>query len=301
MIRKKAAAKPEAKIEAKIVTPDVENTLIQSSAKETVSVKIKAAGEYASWGIELMHSVSLQDGENASDVMDGMIETLESKCAEFADSKSVLTDSDIKEAQIPEEIIEEEIIDDEVIDDGEDLTEEIVREMDKKEILALIKEQELSVDPKEFKKLPDLIDAVVAELFTDEVIDDEVIDDEVIDDDVIDDDLTEEMVREMDRKELTALIEEQQLKIDPKDFKKTADLTDAVVEALFAEELTPESIREMSKEELSVLIKAEKLDIDPKKFKKLDDLADEVIAILFEDDPEGEEGMEEFGDFDNVS
>jgi len=212
MIRKKAAVKPEAKIAAKLETTDLENTLIQSKAKETVSVKIKKTGEYASWGIELMHSIELQGDEDASNVIDGMIETLEMKCVEFADKHSILTDRDIDTSE--EEFIEETP---EEIEDPEeellDLDEDGVREMNRKDLIALIKEHELEVDPKDFKKLPDLVEAVLEALFPPEESEKET-------EEESEEELTEDAVREMDRKELIELIKEQELEIDPKEFKK---------------------------------------------------------------------------------
>jgi len=297
MIRKKAAVKPEAKIAAKLETTDVENTLIQSKAKETVSVKIKKTGEYASWGIELMHSIELQGDEDASNVIDGMIETLEMKCVEFADKHSILTDRDIDTSE--EEFIEETP---EEIEDPEeellDLDEDGVREMNRKDLIALIKEQELEVDPKDFKKLPDLVEAVLEALFPPEESEEES--EEETEEESEEGELTEDAVREMDRKELIELIKEQELEIDPKEFKKTSELTDAVIEALFAEDITPDAVREMDKTELLELIKSEELDIDPKKFKKVDALAEEVISLLFEDSTEEDPSEEEFGDFDSA-
>lgn len=278
-IRRKATTAPKPTAETGNVADALDcGALISSVASETIAIKIKATGEYASWGIEAFHSRQLKEGEDASEALDNLINELDAKVQAYAESCpsalpsiGALSDADLDAGSAGGE---------ELGGEPDELTEEAIGAMSKKELVALIKEEKLDVDPKEHKKLADLVAAVIAAVFPEE-------------------DLTEEGVREMDREELINLIAEQELEINADDFKKTADLTDAVVELLFAEDLTPEAVREMSKEELLQLVKDEKLKIDMKPIKKIADLAEAIIAELFVEEPDGGE-LEEFGDFENT-
>jgi hypothetical protein len=215
--------------------------LVASAASETVSVKIKANGEYVSWGIELMHSRPLQAGEVASEVIDDMMDALELKVQDYRDSKLMLTDDDlVPEVQVEEEkevkettkketkkkekpAPEPEPEPEEVDPPDEPVDEDAIRNMDREDLIEIIEQEELEIDPKakEYKKTSALAEAIIEILFADE---EEAEGEEV--------ELTEEVIREMERKELVDLIEEKELDIKPKDFKKTSDLAEAVIEAL---------------------------------------------------------------------
>lgn len=105
-------------------------------------------------------------------------------------------------------------------EEGDEVDEETIRGMDRKELVAFIKENDLGIDPKEYKKLSDLQDAVI----------------EQISENGEEEGLTSEEVMEMDREQLIELIEENELDINPKKFKKTSDLAEAVCEKLFEED-----------------------------------------------------------------
>lgn len=53
-------------------------------------------------------------------------------------------------------------------DDPDDLTEDMIRKMKKDEVLALIKKEKADVNPKDYKKLDDLKEAVIDALFEEE-------------------------------------------------------------------------------------------------------------------------------------
>jgi hypothetical protein len=83
-----------------------------------------------------------------------------------ADEMATSFTDEEEEAEDDEEE-EEEAEDDE--DEGEDeVSEEDIMAMSKKELLAVIEEDELDIDPKDHKKLEALKAAVIAELFGDE-------------------------------------------------------------------------------------------------------------------------------------
>ena len=107
-------------------------------------------------------------------------------------------------------------------EEGEEETvdEETIRGMDRKELIEFIKDNDLGVDPKEYKKLADLQEAVI----------------EQISEAGEEEGLTSDDVMEMDSEQLIELIKENELGINPKKYKKTSELAEAVCEELFTEE-----------------------------------------------------------------
>lgn len=109
----------------------------------------------------------------------------------------------------------------------EGITEESVREMDREELTNLISEYGLEIEVKG-KKLKEIIEEVL-EAISAGGEEEEVGEEE-------EGTLTEEMIKEMDREELGTVITEYGLEVDPKGYKKLADLINAVTEALFVED-----------------------------------------------------------------
>lgn len=300
------------KIESPVVNEeqDAPVELLKAAAAETVSVKIKRGGEYGSWGIELFHSKAVIEGKTAEDTLDEIIDMLHAKVNLYVENNSEpvaepeeAASNDAEETPDPEASGEEDV-----------LTEEDVLAMTKAELIILIAEQELDINPKEYKKQADLANAIVEVLFGEEGAaegSEESAGEEG-------DELTPEMIREMERPELEQLIKDSEdLDINPKKFKKTSDLAEAIIEACFTEEaadgaeegaadgaegeeISPEMIREMERPELVDLIKSEELKIDPKKFKKTSDLAEAIITELFVDEEDSSAGGDwedtDFGD-----
>ena len=296
------------KIVSKIESPVVNDeqdapVLLKATAAETVSVKIKRGGEYGSWGIELFHSKTVLEGKTAEETLDEIVDMLNAKVNLYVENNS----ESIAE---PEETTdpEEPAVDPEASGEEDALTEEDVLAMTKAELIILIAEQELDINPKDYKKQADLAKAIVEVLFAEEGA-------EESSDDTADagegEAITPDMIREMERPELEQLIKDSEdLDINPKKFKKTSELAEAIIEACFpaeeagadacegeGDEISPEMVREMERPELVDLIKSEELKIDPKKFKKTADLAEAIITELFVDEESGESSDWEDTDF----
>jgi hypothetical protein len=120
--------------------------------------------------------------------------------------------------------------------------------------------------------------------------------------------ITPEEIMEMDRAELEKLIEDNELGIDVKKFKKTIDLAKEIVKIISdpvenedpgSDEPIPvnaEMIREMERDELEKLISEKELNINPKKFKKTNILAEMVVSELFPDEDDSQESEKSAGE-----
>jgi len=300
------------KIVSKIESPVVNDeqdapVLLKATAAETVSVKIKRAGEYGSWGIELFHSKAVLEDKTAEETLDEIIDTLNAKVDLYVENAITKYNPATETGEVPDP---EETPDPEASGEEDVLTEEDVLAMTKAELIILIAEQELDTNPKDYKKQADLAKAIVEVLFGEEGVE------EGSDADADageGEEITPDMIREMERPELEQLIKDsEELDINPKKFKKTSELAEAIIEACFpaeeagadadagegeGDEISPEMVREMERPELVDLIKSEELKIDPKKFKKTADLAEAIITELFVDEESGESSDWEDTDF----
>jgi hypothetical protein len=289
-------------ISKKVVQQQSEPEDIQvmtQAPQESVTVKIKRNGPYACWGIEVSKTVPVPEDGDSDQILMDLIDSLTSKVQEYSESEYVqsIEIADVVEEEIdydnqapPTGEYDAPEASGEQVEEG--ITEDEIREMDKKSLLAFIKENGIDVDPKEFKKVADLAEAVIEALSDggEEVTDDgEGADDSG-------EETTEDDIREMDRETLIDFIKENDLGVNPKEYKKTSDLADAVIEQISSSDLTSEEVLEMTKAELLELIKEQDLSVDPKKFKKLADLAQAVVDELFEEGT----GEEDFGDFDST-
>ena len=176
------------------------------------------------------------------------------------------------------------------------ITEDQIREMERDELVALIDANELDINPKKYKKIADLAEAIIAlmqQAGAEEGVEEGG------------EGITEDQIREMERDDLIALIDGNELDINPKKYKKTADLAEAVIAAVQAANdeggaddentLTVEKIREMDRDELEELINTHELDINPKKYKKVEELVEKIIEVMSVD---SEEVKSEFDDTD---
>ena len=272
---------------------------------ETISVKLKQGGEYGVWGIEIMHSKQLAEGDNASDVIDEITTMISEKIQAYTSTAATTVNHTPEPDWSKPEVDSSNVDATTTEDDGTEVTEEMIREMDKAELLAFIKDNEIPVNPKEHKKIADLVEAVVAVCFPPE---------EGSSEDAqngYENAVTEEQIREMSMEELVEFIKENEIDVPYQKTKKLSILVEMVIEACFPEEpvdetvaegtgeegnLTPDAVREMDKDELLALVKQEKLKFDLKKFKKIADLAEAVIAELFE----VKEGEDEASPFDDT-
>ena len=267
-----------------------ETGVLKSYTADAVSVTVKRGGQYGSWGISLSQTKSYTD-EDPDELMDELIAKLDAKADEYLEAKGFSIE--VPEGEEGVEAGEDDAdsihtADDADDDDGEEVTEEMIREMDRDELVAFIEENGLEVNPKKFKKTAALADAVIAAMPEEDADDDDADDDDA--------EVSEDDIRAMDRPELIAFIKDNDLDVDPKKFKKLPALVEAVVAALpdDSEELTEEAVREMDREELIALIKSEELSVNPKKFKKTPALADAIIEELFAED-DGVEGDDDSG------
>lgn len=307
IVKKPAVEKP--------TVEEVESVLV-SGASETVSVKIKRAGEYGIWGIEILRSVQVPDGKTCEEVMDESISIIQDKIDKYITE----IDFSVPEGQTPDpeanefvssyalpvpEPEEESGSDEEVA-----VTEDTIRAMSKSELITLVADEDIDVDVKKYKKAADLAQAIIDVVFAGEEAGSE--------EDGEEEEITEDAIREMDREELAALIEEHELDVDPKEYKKLGALIEAVIAAAFPDEeettegeesgeeegvLTEDDVRAMDKEEIIALIKEESIPVNPKDYKKLADLINAVVEELFTDEESSGEGEEEDGwkdtDFDD--
>ncbi len=251
-----------------------------------VFVKVKKSNEYSREGIEIGGSKPYGKDEDPMDVIESMIAEYDEKAAEYMEQ--FLGDDSREPNEEPDPA-----------DDGGagDLEEDEILAMKKPELLQLIEDEDLDVDPSEYKQIAKLREAVCDAYFDggDNGGDNG---DSGGGDNGGGDDLTEDEIMEMKKPELLQLIEDEGLDVDPSDYKQIAKLREAVCDAYFDGGdggcgYTEDEIMEMDREGLIQLIEDENLDIDHKarKFKKTSVLAEEVCSIVLSDD---------FGDFNNT-
>lgn len=242
---------------------------------DSVSVKIARGGDYGSWKYEVQ-ATKIVSSDEMMEAIDELTEQLQEKMDGYVES---LGGNPVEKEEVYYARAEDVVPDgfnnvEQTPDTDEGVTEEQIREMDRKELVALIKELELDVNPKEYKKVGDLIEAVLELLKSDDGAEST---------DTADDGISEEQIREMNRRELMILISEYSLDVDPKEYKKIGDLIEAVLSAMGAAEgdvPSEDEIREMDMDELKELIDTQSLDINVRKYKKAADLAEKVIEEL---------------------
>jgi hypothetical protein len=283
-------------------------TSLDPKIADTVSVKIKRGGPYGSWGIELFHTAQVPEGSTPEETLDVMMETLTAKAEQYIEANDFngLTD-DLSGSQV--EFEEEAGVDPEANtteETGEEeVTEAEVRMMNRKALIALLANYETDIDPAQYKELGKFRDIVADTLFPAEEEEGETGEEET------GEGISEEEIREMDREELEALIEQNELGIDAAKPRKLKDIIEDVIAAISAvgeeetteeggaeAELTEEAVREMDREELITLIGEYDLQIDPKKYKKTTALMEVIVEGLFvEDSTETSEfDQTDFGD-----
>ena len=173
---------------------------------DVVSVKIKKATEYSRQGIEISRSVTLSEDDDPKEVINNLIveldETAEEYIGQFEGSEEVVDES--------EEVVEEG---EEEGEEEEEVTAEDIQGMSKAELLSFIKENGIDVNPKDFKKLADLAEAVIAEVFSSEEEGEEESEGEEEGEEV-----TAEDIRAMGRAELIQFIKDNGIGIDEEFF-----------------------------------------------------------------------------------
>jgi len=275
---------PKKEVEQKV------SEILVSGVADTISVKIKKNTQYSADGIELIHIHQLLDGETAEETLQEMIEKLSGIANGYIEQFVEVGSDQIEESNEEPE--------------PEEITQQRILTMEREELVALIKDNELDVDPKKHRKLANLRDAVAAVVFPEE---EEPLSPEVDGGEEGDEGegITVDAIREMEREELVELISSNELDINPKKYKKAAELAEAIIELLQASEgnegeeegegISEEMVREMERPELVELINSQELDINPAKYKKLPELIEKVVELLFADD---QEGQSEFDDTD---
>lgn len=273
------------------IKAEEEVTLVGVNA-DTVSVRIKKSGPYGVWGIDIGRTVAV--GENdPNELIDELIGDLDAIASGYAEQfPAVETVGECCSSSDAEPLEPEEVNNVEPDDSGDGVTEEDIRGMDKKELVKFIKEMELDIDPKEYKKVGDLADAVIEALSEEQSEPEPEVDDS-------NEAVSEEDIRNMSKKELLEFIKENDIDIDPKEYKKFSELVDAVVELINSEpgdEITPDAIRDMGRTELIDLIDEQELEVKAKDYKKTSELAEAIIAEMFDEST----GADDFDNFDST-
>jgi len=172
--------KPEPKMDELTITP-----------METVSVKIKAATEFSKEAIEIFVARQQSANKDTGETIDALIALIQDKVNDYAHEQNfygeeVEDEVEVGEDEEVEEVKEEEVEDEEDFDEDEDeeeeseeevdeelLTEEDILAMNKPKLIELIEDEGLDIDPKEYKKLADLKQAIIDELFEEEEAEEE--------------------------------------------------------------------------------------------------------------------------------
>ena len=166
----------------KITKEKITKQEVQSEAGtvETFTVSITETvptGEYANKKFMLSRTVTVK--KNAEKEIDEVAEKLNNKLAEIVEKFTPESDDD--EDYDLEDSDDEEESDEEEESDGP--TEEDIRKMKKAELTELIETEELDIDPDDYKKIGDLREAVIAEMFEESEDDSEDEDDDDWEDD----------------------------------------------------------------------------------------------------------------------
>jgi hypothetical protein len=148
-----------------------------------------------------------------------------SKAADLAEAIIEALSSGEGTEEEEENTEEEEENTEEGSEDGEEeagIDEDQLRAMTLKELVAFVKENEIDVDTKKYKKASDLVEVVLEALSSSEG-EEEGSEEEGI---------GEDEINAMDQKQLLSFIKDNEIDIDPKKFKSLSALKKAVIEAL---------------------------------------------------------------------
>ena len=143
-----------------------------------------------------------------------------------------------EEGEVEEEKGTEEEEEEEKEEETEGYTWEEINTMKKKDLVKIIKEDDLDIDPNKYPKLKDLKEAVFEEVGVEE---DE---DEAEEEETEEEQISWDDIDAMKKKELKEYIEDNELEVDPDDYKKIADLKKAVWAEVSGEEIEEEEPEE---------------------------------------------------------
>jgi len=189
--------------------------------------------------------------------------------------------------------------------DEEELTYEDLQAMTKKKDLKeVIEDNDLETDPKNYKKVDELREAIAEELGFTESEEEEGGEEEGGEEEGGEEGLTYEDLEKMTKKkDLKTVVEEYELEVDTS--QKVADLRQEIAEKLELVapeeeeggeegELTLEDLNAMTKKkDLKEVITDNDLETDPADYKKVDDLRQAIAEELGFVEEEGEEEQEE--------
>ena len=166
-IRKKSNVK---KSEVDSIKKTVE-AIFMRERRLTVSVGISS--DYAKEKVGLSLSENVREGADPMELADELYGLLEVKLDELfsqlqgedeEDENSAPDEDGDEDEEVPEESEEEE----EPEEEEEELSEEEILKMKRGELIELIEDEDLKVQPKKYKKIADLRTAVIDELFEEE-------------------------------------------------------------------------------------------------------------------------------------
>jgi len=173
-----------------------------------LTVSVGTSAEFGKAKVGLSLSQNLKDGEDSMEIADGVYEELVEKLEEKFDDlceKVGVGDSDDDESDDDDDQDDDSDDDDDDDDDSgqddddddsdddddddsddddddsddddddsdDEITEDEIKKMKKADLIQLIKDEELDVNPKKFKKIADLRTAVIDDIFDDDDDDDD--------------------------------------------------------------------------------------------------------------------------------
>lgn len=153
-------------------------TVFLKDRRLTVSIGTAADFGKAKIGLSLSENVREKTDpmELADELYDILVEKLEDKFDDLCEKigldedSSVDDEDDNEDSSVDDDEDDDEDDDDEddEDDDEDDVTEEEILKMKKADIIKLIKDEELEINPNEYKKIGELRAAVIDALFDDE-------------------------------------------------------------------------------------------------------------------------------------
>lgn len=161
-------------------TGDATLSAIEVKPMTTLAVKVKAGGEYGSWGSEYFLSKQVPADSDLDAAFDEMTELVQGKLDAYVEQNAPEMDEEVveddydpaqevdtsEEDEVTESFGDEEPAGDE---EGEEITEDDIKKMTKKEIVALVKDEGLDdFDISGYKNIASLRKGFIEYLFSEE-------------------------------------------------------------------------------------------------------------------------------------
>ncbi|MDP8268319.1 MAG: hypothetical protein P9L97_06270 [Candidatus Tenebribacter davisii] len=169
-IRKKVVKKADTAT-GTTVSPTVETAIEAIFLKDRrLTVSIGISSDFGKEKASISLSENVKEGNDPMVLADQIYDILETKLDELFDRLVGDGEEEIVETDEEEEIVDDgpdagELDNGTEDGEGDELTEDDIKKMKKAELVALIAEEELELNPKDFKKIDDFRAAVIDALF----------------------------------------------------------------------------------------------------------------------------------------